>query len=131
MRVLSLLRRSLVPGRHVTDNQMTLSIRQRATDPDSCRCRRAGFSAATGFRIAQDPRPPSEKRAPRERRRPDPLAAGFAAEVVPMLEASLGLRPVAGFEELMRRHSELGAGVRRTLERGIRRGGRCTGRSGR
>ena len=69
---------------------------------------RAGFSAATGYRMAQDPRPPSEKRTPRERRRPDPLADVFDAEVVPMLEASPGLRPVAIFEELLRRHPELG-----------------------
>jgi transposase InsO family protein len=109
-----------VPGRHVTDHQMRLFMKHRATDPIPVAAARAGFSAATGYRIAQDPRLPSEKRAPRERRRPDPLAAVFDAEVVPMLEASPGLRPVAVFEELMRRHPELGAGVRRTLERRIR-----------
>ena len=37
-----------------------------------------------------------------------------------MLKASPGLRSVAIFEELMRRHPELGAGIRRTLERRIR-----------
>ena len=37
-----------------------------------------------------------------------------------MLEASPGLRPVAILEELLRRHPELGAGIRRTLERRIR-----------
>ena len=37
-----------------------------------------------------------------------------------MLEAAPGLRPVAIFEELLRRHPDLGAGVRRTLERRIR-----------
>jgi len=56
---------------------------------------RAGFSAATGYRIAQDPRPPSEKHAPRERRRPDPLAEVFDADVVPMLKASPGLVSVS------------------------------------
>ena len=81
--------------------------------------------------MAQDPRPPSEKRTPRERRRPDPLADVFDAEVVPMLEASPGLRPVAVLEELLRRHPELGAGIRRTLERRIRHGGRCTAPSAR
>jgi transposase InsO family protein len=109
-----------VPGRHVTDHQMRLFMKHRATDPIPVAAARAGFSAATGYRIAQDPRPPSEKRAPRERRRPDPLATVFDAEVVPMLEASPGLRPVAVFEELMRRHPDLGTGVRRTLERRIR-----------
>jgi hypothetical protein len=99
---------------------MRLFMKHRATDPVPVAAARAGFSAATGYRIEQDPRPPSEKRAPRARRRPDPLAAVFDAEVVPMLVASPGLRPVAIFEELMRRHPELGAGVRRTLERRIR-----------
>lgn len=109
-----------MPGRHVTDHQMRLFMKHRATDPIPVAAARAGFSAATGYRIAQDPRLPSDKRTPRERRRPDPLAVVFDTEVVPMLEASPGLRPVAVFEELMRRHPELGAGVRRTLERRIR-----------
>ena len=95
-------------------------MKHRPNAPIPVAAARAGFSAATGYRIAQDPRPPSERHAPRERRRPDPLAAVFEAEVVPMLEASPGLRPVAVFEELMRRHPELAIGVRRTLERRIR-----------
>jgi hypothetical protein len=37
-----------------------------------------------------------------------------------MLEAAPGLRPIAIFEEMQRRHPELPDGVRRTLERRIR-----------
>ena len=37
-----------------------------------------------------------------------------------MLKAAPGLRPIAVFEELCRRHPELGSGTRRTLERRIR-----------
>jgi len=37
-----------------------------------------------------------------------------------MLKASPGLRPVAILEELLRRHPDLGPGIRRTLERRIR-----------
>lgn len=82
--------------------------------------------------IAQDPRPPSTKRVPRGRRRPDPLEGIFDEEVVPMLEAAPGLRPVAVFEELMRRHPELDPGVRRTLERRVCGWGAArTGPSGR
>ena len=81
---------------------------------------RAGFSAATGYRITADPQLPSHKQPPRGRRRPDPLAAIFEAEIVPMLTASPGLRAVAVFEEMVRRHPELDAGVRRTMERRIR-----------
>jgi hypothetical protein len=39
---------------------------------------------------------------------------------LPMLKAAPGLRAVAIFEEMQRRHPDLAAGVRRTLERRIR-----------
>lgn len=81
---------------------------------------KAGFSTATGYRVACDPRLPSQKEAVRGRRRPDPLADIFDAEVVPLLIEAPGLRAVAVFEEMLRRHPDLGTGVRRTLERRIR-----------
>lgn len=81
---------------------------------------RAGFSVATAYRIEQDPRLPSQKPAPRGRRRPDPLGELFDAEVVPMLKEAPGLRSIGIFEELQRRHPQLAANVRRTLERRIR-----------
>ena len=81
---------------------------------------KAGFSTATGYRIAHDPQLPSQKEAVRGRRRPDPLADIFDAEVVPLLREAPGLRSVAVFEEMLRRHPDLGTGVRRTLERRIR-----------
>lgn len=81
---------------------------------------KADISRATGYRIAQDPRLPSQKASPRGRRRPDPLETIFDAEVVPLLKAAPGLRPVAIFEEMRRRHPDLSPGIRRTLERRIR-----------
>ena len=81
---------------------------------------KAGFSTATGHRIEQDPRLPSTTKKRRDRRRPDPLAGIFDEEIVPMLEEASDLRTVGLFEELMRRHPELGGGVRRTLERRVR-----------
>ena len=66
------------------------------------------------------PRLPSQKKAPRDRRRPDPLAAVWDSEVVALLKSTAGLRPVAIFDEIRRRHCEIGAGIRRTLERRIR-----------
>ena len=81
---------------------------------------KAGFSAATAYRIEQDPRLPSQKKAPRGRRRRDPLVAVWDSEVVPLLKSAPGLRPVAIFDEIRRRHPEIVAGVRRTLERRIR-----------
>ena len=81
---------------------------------------KAGFSAATAYRVEADPRLPSTKKKARGRRRPDPLAGIFEEELVPLLEQAPDLRAVALFEELMRRHPELGPGVRRTLERRVR-----------
>jgi hypothetical protein len=99
---------------------MRLFMRYRQTEPVPLASARAGFSTATGYRLEHDPRRPSQKHQPRERRRPDPLAEIFEAEIVPMLKAAPGLRAVAIFEEMTRRHPDLDPGVRRTLERRIR-----------
>ena len=81
---------------------------------------KAAISTATAYRIESDPRLPSQKKKPRSRRRPDPLSPIFETEIVPLLEAAPGIRPVAVFQEMMQRHPELGDGIRRTLERRIR-----------
>jgi hypothetical protein len=39
------------------------------------------------------------------RRQPDPLAAIWEAEIVPMLTAMQGLRPITAFDEMQRRHA--------------------------
>ncbi|MFT6105653.1 MAG: hypothetical protein ACJA1E_002087, partial [Paracoccaceae bacterium] len=41
----------------------------------------------------------------------------FETEVLPLLKSAPGLRPVAIFEELQRRHADPGPGIRRTPER--------------
>ena len=92
----------------------------RQSEPPMIAAAKAGFSAATAYRFEQDPRLPSQKKAPRGRRRSDPLVEVWASEIVPMLERAPGLRPIAVFDEIRRRHPELGPGVRRTLERRIR-----------
>ena len=109
-----------MPGRHVTDYQMRLFMHSRRSDPVAAAAAKASLSPATGYRLARDPRLPSLKKGVRGRRRPDPLGDLFETEVVPLLQASPGLRPVAVFEEILRRHPDLGAGIRRTLERRIR-----------
>jgi len=92
----------------------------RQNDTPSVAAAKASFSPSTAYRIEQDPRLPSQKKNPRTRRRPDPLAGIFDDEIVPILEASPGLRAVAVFEEIRRRHPELNPGIRRTLERRVR-----------
>jgi hypothetical protein len=99
---------------------MRLFMTLRQTHSVPVAAAKAGISQATGYRLQADPTLPSQKKAPRGRRRPDPLAGIFDVEVVPMLQSSPGLRPVAVYEELLRRHPDLGPGIRRTLERRIR-----------
>ena len=78
---------------------------------------KAGFSTAAGYRIENDPRLPSQKKAPRGRRQPDPLAAVWDREIVPILKATPGIRAIAVLGEIRRRHPEISPGIRRTLER--------------
>jgi hypothetical protein len=65
---------------------------------------KSGFSRATGYRIEDDPRLPSQKKAPRGRRRPDPLAEVWDGEIVPILKSAPGIRAIAVLDELRRRH---------------------------
>jgi hypothetical protein len=109
-----------MPGRHINDHQMRLYMKSRLTVKKPAAAAQAAISLRTAYRIENDPRLPSQTPAPRGRRRPDPLIAIFDAEIVPMLEAAPGLRPIAIFEEMQRRHPELPEGVRRTMERRIR-----------
>ena len=95
-------------------------MKSRQTSTPTVAAAMAGFSRATAYRIEADPRLPSQKKSPRGRRRLDPLAGVWEAEIVPMLDAAPGIRAVAVLGEIVRRHPELGEGVRRTLERRIR-----------
>ena len=109
-----------MPGLHINDCQMRLYMRSRHTDAPVAAAAKSGFSTATAYRIEADPRLPSQKKEPRGRRRPDPLAAVWDSEIVPMLEAAPELRAIAVFDEIRRRHPEISPGIRRTLERRIR-----------
>jgi hypothetical protein len=109
-----------LPGRHINDHQMRIYMKERQTNAPSIAAAKAGFSPAAAYRFEQDRRLPSQKKRPRERRRPDPLGDVWECEIVPMLKAAPGLRPIAIFEELRRRRPEIGQNTRRTLERRIR-----------
>ena len=93
----------------------------RRKDTPSAAAAKASFSTATVYRIESDPQPPSQKQTPRTGRRSDPLGGIFDKEVVPLLVEFPSLRAVTIFDELCRRYPELPAGVRRTLERRVRR----------
>src|SRR2546430_17443437 len=114
------MRDQTLPGLHITDHQMRLYMSFRQTHDTAIAAAKAGISTATGYRIENDPRLPSQKKAPRGRRRPDPLADVWDAELVPILKAAPGLRAIAVLAEIRRRHPEIGPGIRRTLERRMR-----------
>ncbi|MCY1212757.1 Integrase core domain protein [compost metagenome] len=109
-----------MPGRHVTDHQMRLFMKYRQTHSVEVAAAKASISRATAFRMEKEQRLPSQNKPPRGRRRPDPLEHIFDAEVVPLLKAAPGIRAVAVYDEMLRRHPELPEGIRRTLERRIR-----------
>ena len=93
-------------------------MNQRQSEPPAVAAARAGFSAATAYRVESSDRRP--RGVPRGRRRPDPLEGIFEEEIVPILEKAPGVRAVWLYEELTRLHPELPSGVRRTLERRVR-----------
>ena len=57
---------------------------------------KAGFSRATGYRLAADPSPPCRESKPRGRRRSDRLADIFDTEVVPISREQPGHPPKTG-----------------------------------
>lgn len=89
----------------------------RKNDSVTVAAAKASISRATGYRIEANSVRPSQSTKSRGSRRPDPLAGIFDEEVVPILEKTPDIRPIAVFDELLRRHPQLPTRVRRTLER--------------
>ena len=110
-----------MPGRHINDQQVRTYMRLHTDHTQATAAVKAGLSVATARRIDHDPRPPSAKKQRRTyRTRPDPLAGLWDEEIVPLLRAAPGLRPITLFDELARRHpGRIGASFRRTLERRV------------
>jgi hypothetical protein len=63
------------------------------TRPCEIAVAKAGFNVSNSARLDAD-HECRRKRSPRGRHRPDPLAACSDSKIVPMLRASLGLRPI-------------------------------------
>jgi hypothetical protein len=54
------MRNRALPGRHITDCQTRLFMSFRQSETASVAATKAGFSAATAYRMEQDPRLPSQ-----------------------------------------------------------------------
>ena len=118
--VFPIWRNHFVSGRQVTDHLIRLFMKFRQTHTTAVAAAKTSISTATAYRMEKDTRLPSQKKAPRDHRRPDPLADIFEDEIVPPLKAAPGIRPIAILEEMLRRHPQLSAGIRRTIERRVR-----------
>ncbi len=96
-------------------------MRLRTDHTQATAAAKAGMSIATARRIDQDRRPPATNKERRSyRTRADPLEGLWNEEIVPMLEAAPGLRPITLVGELARRHPDrIGRSFRRTLERRV------------
>lgn len=106
-----------MPGTHITRDWIcTLA----GAKPWRLAAARAGISASTGTRLDADRRLPSQRQKSYGRRRRDRSAAIWDAEIILMRQEAPGLRPVAVFAEMLLRHPDLSANVRRTLERRVR-----------
>jgi len=95
-------------------------MKYRQNDSIEVAAAKASISRATAYRIDKEVRLPSQDKPSRGRRRPDPLEHIFDTEVVSLLTTAPGIRAVAVYDEMRRRHPELSTGIRRTLERRIR-----------
>ena len=96
-----------MPGRNINDQQVRTYMRLRTDHPQTTAAAKAGLSVATARRIDLDPRPPSTKKQRRTwRTRPDPLEGLWEEEILPLLVAAPGLRPITLFDEMERRHPE-------------------------
>ena len=95
----------------------------RRTDTQRLAAARAGISERTARRIERDPCPPSRKTPVQGRPRQvaDPLDGLWETDILPLLQASRGLRPVTVLEEMQRRYPDRDwLRLRRTLERRMR-----------
>lgn len=110
-----------MPGKKITDHQVLKYKEHRNNLTQVAAAAKAGVSERSARRIEGSDALPSQSPVRSWRTREDPLAAVWAAEVVPLLQADAQLNAVTLLEELQRRYpDEYGAGVLRTLQRRVR-----------
>ena len=97
-----------MPGRPPTDQQVRSYMEYRRRFPQRIAAAKIGVSERTGRRFERDPRLPSQKAAERPLRRQvaDPLGGLWESDILPLLAARPGLRPVTLLEEMQRRHPD-------------------------
>jgi hypothetical protein len=110
-----------MPGKRITDHQVLTYKAKRRTRTQAAAAAKAGISERSARRIESLESLPSQRPPRQWRTRPDPLAAVWVAELLPLLQTSPHLSAVTLLEELQRRHpGEYGSGTLRTLQRRLR-----------
>lgn len=111
-----------MPGKRVTDHQVIKYKQLRQRLGQEAAAAKVGISERTARRIERRQELPSQRGPRTWRTRPDPLAAVWETEVLPMLRAAPGLTAVTVLEELQRRFpGDYPNAVLRTLQRRVRR----------
>ena len=110
-----------MPGKRITDFQVTKYKQHRGKHSQQAAAAKVGISISSARRIESQGTLPSQKPARQWRTRADPFASVWDAEVLPMLEAAPALMAITVLEELQRRHpGEFADSQLRTLQRRVR-----------
>jgi hypothetical protein len=110
-----------MPGKRITDHQVTKYKRFRKQFSQEAAAAKVGISVRSARRLEQCTRLPSQREARHWRTRPDPLAEVWDSQMKPLLQAAPGLTAVSLLEEMQRRYpGRFGPGILRTLQRRVR-----------
>lgn len=110
-----------MPGTRITDQQVRLYMTKRKHHSQEVAAAKAGISVRSARRIEREALLPSQKPRRYWRSRPDPFAAVWDAEVVPMLASAPQLQAITILRKLQDDHpDQYPDSTRRTLERRIR-----------
>jgi transposase InsO family protein len=110
-----------VPGKRITDLQVTKYKQHRGKHTQEAAAAKAGMSVSSARRIESQPSLPSQRPPRHWRTRADPLSQVWETEVVPMLESAPALMAITVLEELQRRYpGEFADSLLRTLQRRVR-----------
>jgi hypothetical protein len=124
-------RGTAVPGKRITDHQVTKYKELRRHYGQEAAAAKIGVSVRSARRIERVSRLPSQREPRSWRTRPDPFAGVWEEELLPLLRAAPALTATTLLEELQRRHPDrFGAELLRTLQRRVRRWRALEGEAG-
>lgn len=110
-----------MPGKRITDHQVTKYKRFRKQFSQEVAAAKVGISVRSARRVEQRTQLPSQRALRHWRTRSDPLAGVWQSELKPLLQSAPGLTAVSLLEEMQRRYpGRFGPEILRTLQRRVR-----------